>query len=102
MATLRELLVTIETKLNEPAMKEAQRRIDNELSKAEKKFNRVYKQVLKEQAVALKEIQDKQIRSMKSLRDNADKLGGVLKNLYIGFGHTILYKSACWLRLHLI
>lgn len=100
MATLRELLVTIETKLNEPAMKEAQRRIDNELSKAEKKFNRVYKQVLKEQAVALKEIQDKQIRAMKSLRDNADKLGGVLKNVYIGFVGSVLVATTAIIKLN--
>jgi tape measure domain-containing protein len=100
MATLRELLVTIETKLNEPAMKEAQRRIDNELSKAEKKFNRVYKQVLKEQAVALKEIQDKQIRAMKSLRDNADKLGGSLRNVFIGFGAGVLVATTAIIKLN--
>jgi tape measure domain-containing protein len=100
MATLRELLVTIETKLNEPAMKEAQRRIDNELSKAEKKFNRVYKQVLKEQAVALKEMQDKQRRAMQSMNDTANKLGGVLAGVFIGLAVAIPTATYAMLKLN--
>jgi tape measure domain-containing protein len=100
MASLRELLVTIETKLNEPAMKEAQRRIDNELSKAEKKFNRVYKQVLKEQAVALKEMQDKQRRAMQSMNDTANKLGGVLAGVFVGLAVAIPVATFAMLKLN--
>lgn len=100
MASLRELLVTIETKLNEPAMKEAQRRIDTELTKAEKKFNRVYKQVLKEQAVALKEMQDKQRRAMQSMNDTANKLGGVLAGVFIGLAVAIPAVTFAMLKLN--
>jgi tape measure domain-containing protein len=81
-------------------MKEAQRRIDNELSKAEKKFNRVYKQVLKEQAVALKEMQDKQRRAMQSMNDTANKLGGVLAGVFIGLAVAIPTATYAMLKLN--
>ena len=89
MASLRELLVTIETKLNEPAMKEAQRRIDKALSTAEKKVNNTLKQVQREQGQA-----------MQKLGDAGEKVGSVLTGVFVGLAVAIPTATFAMLKLN--
>lgn len=89
MASLRELLVTIETKLNEPAMKEAQRRIDKALSTAEKKVNNTLKQVQREQGQA-----------MQKLGDAGQKVGTVLTGVFAGLAVAIPAVTFAMLKLN--
>ncbi len=63
MASLRELLVTIETKLNEPALKEVERRLNKAVNNIEKK--------------------------MQKLGDVGDRVGGVLTGVFAGLAIAI-------------
>lgn len=89
MASLRELLVTIETKLNEPAMKEAQRRIDKALSTAEKKVNNT-----------LKQVQNEQKQAMQKLGDAGQKVGTVLTGVFTGLAVAIPAVTFAMLKLN--
>lgn len=89
MASLRELLVTIETKLNEPALKEAHRRIDKALSTAEKKVNNTLKQVQREQGQA-----------MQKLGDAGQKVGTVLTGVFAGLAVAIPAVTFAMLKLN--
>lgn len=89
MASLRELLVTIETKLNEPAMKEAQRRMDQALSNAEKKVNDTLKQVQRDQA-----------STMQKMGQVGEKVGSVLTGVFVGLAVAIPTATFAMLKLN--
>ena len=89
MASLRELLVTIETKLNEPAMKEAQRRMDKALSNAEKKVNDTLKQVQRDQA-----------NTMQKMGQVGEKVGSVLTGVFVGLAVAIPTATFAMLKLN--
>ena len=74
MASLRELLVTIETKLNEPALKEVDRRLNKAVSNVEKKMER--------------------------LGAVGDKVGGVLTGVFAGLAVAIPVATFAMLKLN--
>lgn len=74
MASLRELLVTIETKLNEPALKEVDRRLNKAVSNVEKK--------------------------MEKLGAVGDKVGGVLTGVFAGLAVAIPVATFAMLKLN--
>jgi len=74
MATLRELLVTIETKLNEPAMKEVDRRLNKAVNNVEKR--------------------------MQKLGDVGNKVGGVLTGVFAGLAVAIPTATFAMLKLN--
>ena len=74
MASLRELLVTIETKLNEPALKEVDRRLNKAVKNVEKR--------------------------MQKLGDVGDKVGGVLAGAFTGLAVAIPVATFAMLKLN--
>jgi tape measure domain-containing protein len=74
MATLRELLVTIETKLNEPALKEVDRRLNKAVNNVEKR--------------------------MQKLGDVGNKVGGVLAGAFTGLAVAIPVATFAMLKLN--
>jgi tape measure domain-containing protein len=74
MASLRELLVTIETKLNEPALKEVDRRLNKAVNNVEKR--------------------------MQKLGDVGDKVGGVLTGVFAGLAVAIPVATFAMLKLN--
>jgi len=74
MASLRELLVTIETKLNEPALKEVERRLNKAVNNIEKK--------------------------MQKLGDVGDRVGGVLTGVFAGLAIAIPTATYAMLKLN--
>ena len=74
MASLRELLVTIETKLNEPALKEVDRRLNKAVNNVEKR--------------------------MQKLGDVGDRVGGVLTGVFAGLAIAIPTATYAMLKLN--
>jgi len=74
MASLRELLVTIETKLNEPALKEVERRLNKAVNNVEKR--------------------------MQKLGDVGDRVGGVLTGVFAGLAIAIPTATYAMLKLN--
>jgi tape measure domain-containing protein len=70
-------------------MKEAQRRIDNELSKAEKKLNNTLKQVQREQA-----------STMQKMGQVGEKVGNVLTGVFVGLAVAIPTATFAMLKLN--
>lgn len=78
MATIRELLISIDTQLNAQALREAEKKASDALKRAEREAEK-----------ALKAIEKKQKDAMNTLSDSTEKAGGLIKNVFLGLAVVI-------------
>lgn len=89
MTTIRELLISIDTQLNEAALREAEKKAAAALRRAEKEAEK-----------ALKQIKQTQAQAMQQLAGAGERAGTILRNVFIGLSVAVPLATAALLNLN--